>query len=66
MTDEERRRIEAERDDRADTKNRLGNLERSLETIGEQVKWGVRAVWGGVAYLAFRLVEYILNGGSIK
>lgn len=66
IDDQERRRIEAERDDRADTKNRLLILEKTVENITRMVAWGVKAVWGGIAYLAFRLLDFILNGGTLK
>lgn len=66
MTEEERRRIEEEQYGRARTENRIQNLESALEALSKQVVWGVRAVWGGIAYLAFRLIEFVLNGGSIK
>lgn len=66
MTEEERRRIEAEQYSRARTENRIQNLESALKDLSKQVVWGVRAVWGGIAYLAFRLIEFVLNGGSLK
>jgi hypothetical protein len=66
VTDEERRRIEAEARLDAKWEARLGSVEKRLEEIGAALTWGVRAIWGGAVYLAVKLMEFIMGGGVIK
>ena len=66
MTDEERRRIEAEARLDAKWEARLENVEKRLEEIGAVLTWGVRAIWGVAVYLAVKLMEFIMGGGVIK
>jgi hypothetical protein len=66
VTDEERRRIEAEARLDAKWEARLESVEKRLEEIGAALTWGVRAIWGVAVYLAVKLFEFIANGGSLK
>lgn len=62
MNEEERRQIE----EQIRILTRIENLETAMKSVVGQIRWGIGAIWGGIAYLAFRLVEFVLNGGTIK
>jgi hypothetical protein len=62
VTDEERRRIERD----ADLDNRVKNLEGDLDELKRGLAWGMRAIWGGVAYLLMQLWTFLSQGGSLK
>lgn len=66
MTDEERRRIADEVRHDADLANRVKNLESGMAEIKTGLVWGMRAIWGGAAYLLMQLWTYISQGGSLK
>lgn len=59
MTEEERRRIE----EQIRIITRLENVEKTLVSISDNVKWARNAVWGVTLYLAFKLSELLVNGG---
>lgn len=66
MTDDERRRIAEEAHREADLVNRVKNLEARFDKTETNIVWGMRAIWGGVVYLAIQLWTFIANGGSLK
>lgn len=59
MTKEERDAIRAEAEDRADTKNRIANLEK-------QVKVVLVAAYGAAAWAGTKVLEFLFstNGGG--
>ena len=66
MTDDERRRIAEEVHREADLVNRVKNLETRFDKTEANIVWGMRAIWGGVVYLAIQLWTFISQGGSLK
>jgi hypothetical protein len=66
MTDDERRRIEAEARTDAEWENRVKTLETDVKSIKAALIWGTRAIWGGAAYLLMKLFDFLANGGSFK
>lgn len=66
MTEEERRRIAEDARQEADLHNRVKNLETSIAEIKTGLTWGMRAIWGGVAYLLMQLWTFLSQGGNLK
>jgi hypothetical protein len=66
MTDEERRRIEAEARTDAEWENRVKALEGDVKSIKAALIWGTRAIWGAAVYLLMKLFDFLANGGSLK
>jgi hypothetical protein len=60
--DEERERVRAE----ARMENRIANLETEVQEMKDQWKWIFRAIWGGAAYLAMQVWEFVSSGGALK
>ncbi|MDZ7905178.1 MAG: hypothetical protein U5N55_04945 [Cypionkella sp.] len=66
MTDEERERIKRETKADAELENRVKNLETDLGEVKGAMIWGIRAIWGAVAYLASQVWDFVANGGVLK
>jgi hypothetical protein len=66
MTDAERERIAKEVRADAELENRVANLETEQKKMAGSISWGIKAIWGGVAYLAVRLFDFLANGGALK
>lgn len=66
MTDEERDRIRREASDEAKLHARVDALEKGFSSMSAKITWGVGAIWGGAAYLAIKLIDFIAGGGTIK
>lgn len=66
MTDEERDRIEKRAREEAGMANRLDNLEKEVANLRNGLIWGIRAIWGGVAYLLMQLWTFLSQGGTLK
>jgi hypothetical protein len=70
MDDNEREKIadRARREAReeAELENRVRNVEAELKEMRAGIVWGIRAIWGGVAYLLVQLWTFISQGGSFK
>ncbi len=66
MTEEERERIIKKAREDAGLENRVHNIEDELREIKAGLVWGMRAIWGGVAYLLIQLWTFISQGGVMK
>jgi hypothetical protein len=66
MNDDERRRIAEEVHKEADLTNRVKNLEAGMSEMKSGLVWGMRAIWGGVAYLLIQIWTYVSQGGTLK
>jgi hypothetical protein len=66
MTDDEREKIRAEAFKEASLEERLKALEEGFSDILGGVKWFVRAVWGGVAYILTQIAQWLFSGGWPK
>lgn len=66
MNDDEREKIRAEVLKEANLENRLKAVEEALSGIQGAVKWFIRAIWGGVAYLLTQVAQLLFSGGWPK
>jgi len=57
MTDDERQRIQAEATDRADTKNRLANLESKMKAV-------LAVAYGAGAWFGVKILEWLSTRGG--
>lgn len=66
MTEDEKDRIARKAREEAGLENRVKNLEDEIGELRTGITWGIRAIWGGVAYLLMQLWTFISQGGSLK